>query len=104
LLLGFVYNDSRYVGPVTPAQQAQCPAFIREVCGMARKDEFVIQYTLLNMGLGLIAIAGALKVFGEYVFLNSIFNCDVNLFVLKILILFRRERVTYWRESTTGTR
>jgi hypothetical protein len=32
---------------------------------MARKDELVIQYTLLNMGLGLIAIAGALKVFGE---------------------------------------
>jgi len=78
LLLGFVYNDSHYVGPVPPEQQAQCPVFIKEVCGMARKDEYVIQYTLLNMGLGLIAIAGALKVFGE-------------------------ERVTYWRESTTGT-
>ncbi len=65
LFLGFVYNDSQYIGPATEAEQAQCPSFIRSVCGMARNDEYVIMFSLLNMAMGLTAIAGSLKVFGE---------------------------------------
>lgn len=65
LFLGFVYNDSQYIGPATAQEQAQCPAFIRGVCGMARNDEYVIMFSLLNMAMGLTAIAGSLKVFGE---------------------------------------
>jgi hypothetical protein len=32
---------------------------------MARNDEYVIMFSLLNMAMGLTAIAGSLKVFGE---------------------------------------
>ncbi len=60
-----MYNDSQYIGPATPDEQAQCPSFIRGVCAMARNDEYVIMFSLLNMAMGLTAIAGSLKVFGE---------------------------------------
>jgi hypothetical protein len=77
LLLGFVYTDATYVGPATDAAQRLCPSFIKKLCGLPQEDTYVLQFALMNMALGLTAVAGALPVFGA-------------------------ERVTFWRESRAG--
>jgi hypothetical protein len=78
MLLGFVYTDASYVGPASPEKQSACPEFIKELCNMPQEDTYVLQFALMNMALGLTAVAGALRTFGD-------------------------ERVTFWRESKTGT-
>ncbi len=42
-ILGFAYQNSTYVGPVTIEQAAQCPVFIRAACLLPRTDYYVAQ-------------------------------------------------------------
>jgi ABC-type multidrug transport system ATPase subunit len=77
LLLGFVYADASYIGPPSAAKRSMCPDFIASLCDMPQEDTYVLQFALMNMALGLTAVAGALPTFGD-------------------------ERVQFWRESRTG--
>eukprot|EP01122_Echinamoeba_exundans_P004415 TRINITY_DN1444_c0_g1_i2.p1 TRINITY_DN1444_c0_g1~~TRINITY_DN1444_c0_g1_i2.p1 ORF type:complete len:1867 (+),score=179.30 TRINITY_DN1444_c0_g1_i2:376-5976(+) len=65
LLLGFVYADASYRGPAPKEDQALCPSFIKDLCEMPQEDTYVLQFALLNMALGLTAIAGSLRTFGD---------------------------------------
>jgi ABC-type multidrug transport system ATPase subunit len=65
LLLGFIYSGATFVGPASEQQQAACPEFVKEICAMPMKDDYVGQFTLLVLSLGLTGVAGALNTFGS---------------------------------------
>jgi hypothetical protein len=74
LLLGFIYSGSTFAGPASLDKQSACPDFVMELCALPIHDDYVGQFALLVLSLGLTAVAGALNTFGS-------------------------ERVTFWRES-----
>ena len=64
-MLGFTYQNSTYIGPVSVNQAMQCPVFIRAACLMPRNDYYVAQGALTCLGLGMTAAASGLRCFGR---------------------------------------
>jgi hypothetical protein len=73
-MLGFTYQNSTYIGPVSMNQILQCPVFIRSACLMPRNDFFVAQGALTCLGLGMTAAACGLRCFGRWEFFG---NCKI---------------------------
>eukprot|EP00026_Physarum_polycephalum_P000451 Phypoly_transcript_00452.p1 GENE.Phypoly_transcript_00452~~Phypoly_transcript_00452.p1 ORF type:complete len:1573 (+),score=187.05 Phypoly_transcript_00452:292-4719(+) len=76
-LLGALYIDPPYKGPVSPALAEQCPPFIANLCLLPQTDKLNAMGSLVSLSIGFTAMAASLRCFGT-------------------------EKVIFWRESASG--
>lgn len=76
-LLGALYIDTPYEGPVSPALAAMCPVFLQPLCELPQSDKLSTMAGLVSLSIGFTAMTAALKCFGL-------------------------EKVIFWREASSG--
>jgi ABC-type multidrug transport system ATPase subunit len=64
-LLGGLYYNMEFLAPMSKTLQEQCPAFIKDQCTLPRMDGVAPMSLLTIAGLGIVAMQGSLKTFGQ---------------------------------------
>ena len=63
LLLGFVFRDQLYVGPVDQSVASQCPAWLAPICKRPRVDPIPSWASMIALAIGLTSLATSIEVF-----------------------------------------
>jgi ABC-type multidrug transport system ATPase subunit len=64
IVLSWIYEGSRYVGPFPGALLAQCPSSFASECRLNREDTYLIQGTLIALALALTSAIASVSTFG----------------------------------------
>lgn len=65
-LMGTIYFNMDFIGPVTPVLQTVCPPFVRDrICGMPRLDNLGIILAITSVCLSIAAMYSSFKIFAQ---------------------------------------